>query len=128
MILNESKTKAMVVNFTNIYQFITRLNLNASNIDVVEKMKILGTTINNQLDWNENCKNIISKVNKMMLFLCKILSFGASQSEMVHLWKTYCRSVFQQSAIVWQGGMTKENRKRTQKNFTKLVFKNRYNT
>ena len=87
MILNESKTKAMVVNFTNIYQFITRLNLNASNIDVVEKMKILGTTINNQLDWNENCKNIISKVNKMMLFLCKILSFGASQSEMVHLWK-----------------------------------------
>jgi hypothetical protein len=68
MLLNETKTKAMVVNFTKNYQFTTRLNLNATNIDIVEKMKILGTTINNQLDWNENCKNIISKVNKRMVF------------------------------------------------------------
>ena len=131
MLLNESKTKAMVVNFTNNYQFTTRLNLNATNIDMVDHMKILGTTINNQLDWNMNCKNIISKVNKRMVFLRKILSFGASQSEMVHLWKTYCRSVLEQSAVVWQGGLTKENRddlERTQKTFTKLVLKNRYQT
>ena len=66
-----------------------------------------------------------------MVFLRKILSFGASQSEMVHLWKTYCISVLEQSAVVWQGGLTKENREdleRTQKTFTKLVLKNKYNT
>ena len=87
MLLNEIKTKAMGVNFTKNYQFTTRQNLNATNIDIVEKMKILGTTINNQLDCNENCKHIKSKVNKIIVFLRKILSVGASQSEMVHLWK-----------------------------------------
>ena len=131
MLLNESKTKAMVVNFTTNYQFTTRLNLNNKNIDVVNKMKILGTTINNKLDWNENCKNLISRVNKRMVFLQKILSFGANQREMVHLWITYCRSVLEQSAVVWQGGLTSKNRRdleRTQKSFTKLILKNRFTT
>ena len=131
MILNENKTKAMVVNFTNNYQFTTRLNLNSKSIDIVDQMKILGTTITNKLDWNENCKILISKVNKRMVFLRKIPSFGANQSEMVHLWKTYCRSVLEQSAVLWQGGLTQANREdleRTQKSFTKLIMKNRYQT
>ena len=131
MILNETKTKAMVVNFTTNYQFTTRLNLNNQNIDIVDKMKILGTTINNKLDWNENCRNLILKVNKRMVFLRKILSFGANQKEMVQLWKTYCRSVLEQSAVVWQAGLTNENRQdleRTQKTFTKLILKNRYHS
>ena len=85
MILNENKTNAMVVNFTTNYQFTTRLSLNKQSIDVVDKTKILGTIINNKLNWNENCKNIISKVNKRMVFLRKILSFGANQLEMVQL-------------------------------------------
>ena len=131
MILNETKTKAMVVNFTTNYQFTTRLNLNNQNIDIVDKMKILGTTINNKLDWNENCRNLILKVNKIMVFLRKILSFGANQKEMVQLWKTYCRSVLEQSAVVWQAGLSNENRKdleRTQKTFTKLILKHRYHS
>ena len=98
---------------------------------VVNKMKILGTIINNRLDWDENCKNLISKVNKRMVFLQKILNFGANQREMVHLWITYCRSVLEQSAVVWQGGLTNKNRKdleRTQKSFTKLILKNKFTT
>ena len=125
MLLNENKTKAMVVNFTTNYQFTTRLNLNNQNIDVVNKMKILGTPINNKLDWNDNCKNIIAKVNKRMVFLRKILGFGANQTKMVQLWKTYCRSVPEQSAVVLQAGLTNENRKdleRTKKTFTKLIL------
>ena len=98
---------------------------------VVNKMKILGTIINNRLDWDKNCKNLISKVNKRMVFLRKILNFGANQKEMVHLWITYCRSVLEQSAVVWQGGLTNKNRKdleRTQKSFTKLILKNKFTT
>ena len=98
---------------------------------VVNKIKILGTIINNRLDWNKNCKNLISKVNKRMVFLRKILNFGANQREMVHLWITYCRSVLEQSAVVWQGGLTNKNRKdleRTQKSFTKLILKNKFTT
>ena len=56
-------------------------------------------------------------------------SFGASKSEMVHLWIQYCRSVLEQSAVLWQGGLTEENRsslERTQKSFVKLILGRKY--
>ena len=131
MLLNKNKTKAMIVNFTEKHQFSTRLQLNNRNIQVVDNMKILGTTFSNKLDWTLNCKEIITKVNKRMVFLRKIASFGANQQEMVHLWTIYCRSVLEQSAVLWQGSLTKENREtleRTQKTFTKLVLKRNFKT
>ena len=131
MHLNEKKTKAMIVNFTKKYQFTARLKLNNTNIEIVDSMKILGTTLNNQLNWDQNCKDIIRKVNKRMVFLRKIKSFGASKSKMVHLWIQYCRSVLEQSAVLWQGGLTEENRhslERTQKSFVKLILGKKYKT
>ena len=56
-------------------------------------------------------------------------SFGASKSEMVHLWIQFCRSVLEQSADLWQGGLTEENRsslERTQKSFVKLILGRKY--
>ena len=120
----------MIVNFTE-RQFSTRLVLNQKSIDIVDSMKILGTTINNKLEWTQNCQELVKKVNKQMVFLRKILGFGANRIEMVQLWKTYCRSVLEQSAVLWQGALTEENRKmleRTQKTFAKLILKQHYKT
>ena len=71
----------------------------------------------------------IKKVNKRMLLIKKIYSFGASTSELVHLWKIYCRSVLEQSSVVWSSSITQKNKndlERTQKNFTRLLLKNQY--
>jgi hypothetical protein len=38
MIISEKKTKSMIINFTNNYQFHTRLTLNIQNIEVVDKI------------------------------------------------------------------------------------------
>ena len=107
MLLNKNKTKAMIVNFTEKHQFSTRLQLYNRNIQVVDNMKILGTTFSNKLDWTLNCKEIITKVNKQIVFLMKIACFSANQQEMVHLWTIYCRSALEQSAVLWQGSLTK---------------------
>ena len=64
-----------------------------------------------------------------MLLLKKIQSFGASAEEMVDIWKTYCRSILEQSAVVWGPSITEENKidlERTQKSFAKLILKNKY--
>ena len=48
---------------------------------------------------------------------------------MVHLWKTYCRSVLEQSAVLWQGALTEQDRAtldRTQRTFTKLILRRKY--
>ena len=129
MQISEKKTKSMIINFTKNYQFMTRLILNHTNIEVVDKVKILGTIITDKLTWDENCDEIIKKVNKRMLLLKKILSFGATREEMVHIWIVYCRSLLEQSAVVWSSSLTQENiddLERTQKSFVKLILGNQF--
>ena len=121
----------MVINFTDNYQFQPRLTLNDQNIEMVDKILILGTIIENNLSWNENCMAIIRKVNARMQLLRKVWSFGSTKEEMVQLWKTFCLSVLDQSCVVWDSGLTAENKadlERTQKTFTKLVLEEDYET
>ena len=131
MIISEKKTKSMIINFTRQYQFHARLQLKGENIEVVDKIKILGTTLTNCLSWTDNCDIIVKKVNARMQLLRKVSSFGSSQDEMVHLWKVFCLSVLDQSCVVWGSGLTKENEndlERTQKTFAKLVLEENYTT
>ena len=131
MLLNTKKTKAMIINFTHKHQFTTRLKLDHTIIEIVDHMKILGTTVTNDLNWNINTQVIIKKVNKRMLLLKRIQSFGASTKYMIQLWKSYCLSVLEQSSIVWGSSLSAENRtdlERTQKCSVKLMLKNKYKT
>ena len=123
------KTKTMVINFTENFQFHTRLQLKGQNVEIVEKMKILGTVLTNKLNWDENCKNLIKKVNSRMQLLQKVWSFGSNIEEMVHLWKVFCRSILEQTCVLWDSGLTGENRddlERTQKAFAKLILEEDY--
>ena len=129
MVISEKKTKAMIFNFTENYQFTTRLGLKGKNIEVVDEMKILGTIVDNKLSWDANCSYIIKKVNTRMQLLRGVQGFGAKMHEMVHLWILFCRSVLEQSCAVWGTSLTQENvedLERTQKTFAKLVLKERY--
>ena len=129
MILSKQKTKAMIVNFTDNYQFSTRLKLNNENIQIVDKMKLLGTWVNNKLTWDDNCAQLVRKVNTRMQLLRNVLAFGAKRSEMTHLWKVFCRSILETSCVVWHNSLSQENiedLERTQKSFAKLLLKKEY--
>ena len=99
MVISEKKTKAMIFNFTDNYRFTTRLQLKGNNIEIVDKMKILSTIVNDRLTWDDNCGLLIKKVNDRMRLLRGVQSFGTSVEEMVHLWILFCRSVIEQSCV-----------------------------
>ena len=64
-----------------------------------------------------------------MQLLRNLLSFGPSRAEMVHFWILFCRSVLEQSCVVWHSSLTQENSEdleRTQKTFVRLVLKQEY--
>ena len=66
-----------------------------------------------------------------MQLLRKISSFGASKYEMVHFWIVFCRSVLEQSCVVWGSSLTQENSddlERLQKTFAKLILKQEYDS
>ena len=119
----------MIIYFTDKHQFHTRLQLKGQTIEIVQKMKILGTVVTDRLSWDENCSILVKKVNARMQLLRKVWSFGSSKEEMVHLWKIFCRSILEQTCVLWDSGLTEQNRadlERTQKTFTKLVLQEEY--
>ena len=64
MLLNTSKTKLIIFNFTDNYQFSTRLSIDGIPIEIVKDVKLLGTIIStNQagLTWTNNTSNITRK-------------------------------------------------------------------
>ena len=66
-----------------------------------------------------------------MQLLRKVWSPGSSVDDMVHLWKVYCRSVLEQSCVVWHSTLSQQNiedLERTQNTFCKLVLQQKYNT
>ena len=81
MKLNQNKTKVMLFNFTKNYQFKTRLKLNDENIEIVNKSKLLGTIITDNLTWDENTDYLIKKAYKRMQLLHKVASFTSSKED-----------------------------------------------
>ena len=64
-----------------------------------------------------------------MQLLRELQSFGASAEEMVHFWTLFCRSILEQSCVVWGSSLTQENienLERTQKTSSKMVLKEKY--
>ena len=81
MILNQKKTKLMVFNFTDNYQFGTRLTLDNQNLEIVDKAKLLGVIISNDLKWDDNTAFVVKRANARMELLRKVASFGTNLEE-----------------------------------------------
>ena len=86
MRLNEEKTKQMIFNFTNNYQFLTRNKLNNKNVEVIEKTKLLGTVITSDLKWEENTSLLVRKANARMQLLRKVATFTKDEGELKNIY------------------------------------------
>ena len=96
----------MLINFINQHQFVTRLQLKRKSIELVDKIKILGVTVTNKLDWSDDTAILVKKVNQRMQSLRAVWGFGSSIQEMVHFWVLFCLSVLEQSCVVWGSSLT----------------------
>ena len=71
MKINQTKTKTLIFNHTNIYQFSTTLKLNNEILEAVDNTKLLGTIITNNLTWDLYTNNIVKKAFARMELLKK---------------------------------------------------------
>ena len=51
----------MIFNFTQKYQFSTRLAIEGDVLETVTDTKLLGTVISNDLRWDKNTESIVKK-------------------------------------------------------------------
>ena len=68
MQINAKKTTSMVFNYTEKYQFSTRLLLINEKIENLKSTKLLGTIISDDLTWDLNTLKIVTKANAIMEF------------------------------------------------------------
>ena len=130
MMINVKKTKTMIFNYTDNYNFTTRMTVNNQNIEVIDSTKLLGTIISNDLKWDKNTTEIVSKANARMALLRKVAEFGAPVDDLKIIYIMYIRSLLEQSATVWHSRLTEENSndlERVQKSAMKVIFQDKFN-
>jgi hypothetical protein len=96
MVINQKKSKTMIFNYTQKYQFSTRLNLEGEFLETVKEAKLLGTILSDDLKWEKNTESIVKKANKRMELLRKISPFGVNWEEMKNIYILYIRSLLEQ--------------------------------
>ena len=69
MVLNVKKTKNMIINFTDKYQFTTDLRLKGQSLEIVKEHNLLGTWITDNLKWDLNTDKIVKSSNIAMKWL-----------------------------------------------------------
>ena len=113
--------------FTNNKQFSTHLTVNGRQIETVKEIKLLGTIISDDLKWNKNTKFLVKRAYARMELLRQLNNFTKSIKDKLHIYKTYIRSVVEQSCIVWGSSLTRKNKneiERVQKVAVKIILKN----
>ena len=129
MKLNEKKSKVMVFNFTNDYQFATRLCIGNNLLETVTSTKLLGTIIQSDLKWQENTDMLVKKGYQRMMILHKLYEFNVPDEDMVTIYVLFLRSILEQSCVVWHTSLTVEeitDLERVQKVACKIILKDRY--
>ena len=129
MVINEKKTKNLIFNFTDNYQFSTRIKLNGEDVEELESTKLLGTIISNDLSWDLNTKNIVNKANARMELVRKVAGFGASKDDLKNIYILFVRSLLEQSSSVWHSSLTIENSddlERIQKSAVRIIMGENY--
>ena len=129
MMINGKKTKTMIFNFTENYQFTTRLVLKNENVEVINSTRLLGTILSDDLKWDLNTSTIVKKANARMELLRKVASFGTPVEDLKIIYILFIRSILEQSATVWHSSLTEENisdLERVQKSAIKIILQEKY--
>ena len=125
MLINGKKTKTMIINFTENYQFSTRLKLKNENVEVINSTRLLGTILSDDLGWDLNTASIVKKANARMALLRKVASFGTPPEDLKIIYVLFIRSILEQSVTVWHSSLTVEyinDLERVQKSAIKVIL------
>ena len=129
MQLNADKSKFMVVNFTEKYQFNTRFQLDNTLLSQVSETRLLGVILRQDLTWTSNTDFLVKQAYKRMLILHRLFEFEMPIHEMTEIYTLYVRSILESSAVVWHSSLTQEEEivlERVQKVALRIILNTDY--
>ena len=129
MKINQRKTKLMVFNPCKSIDFLPEFSLQGQILEVVEEFRMLGLLISSDLSWKANTEFIVSKANKRLWILRRLAALGASNDDLLEIYRTQIRCVLELAVPVWQGSISQDEKadiERVQKSAFHIILGNEY--
>ena len=108
MIINEKKTKEMIINFAKKPSTIPDLLINDQVIERVSSTKLLGVTISKTLSWEEHINNITGKASQRLYFLRLLKRANVNMDSLLRIYCSLIRPTVEYACQLWHGGLTGE--------------------
>ncbi len=106
------KTVEMIVDFRRNPPALPPLTIMNSSVKTVESLRFLGTTISQDLKWDNHIDSIVKKVQQRLYFLHQLMKFNLPQELLIQLYSAIIESVLCTSITVWFSSATKSDLKR----------------
>ena len=105
MVLNPSKTECMIITTRQKHQLeplSLSLSLNGTAIKQVAKHRLLGVTVDNQLQWKFHIEHICKIISKNLFMLSKLRYITDTETRKV-FFNAHVRSHIDYASTVWDG-------------------------
>ncbi len=108
--LNTLKTVEMIVDFRRNPPALPPLTIMNSTETAVESFRFLGTTISQDLKWDNHIDSIVKKAQQRLYFLCQLRKFNLPQELLKQFYSAIIESVLCTS--IWFSSATKSDHRR----------------
>ena len=126
MKVNSEKTKVVLFNKSTKYDFMPKIHVNPNeNVEVVDKIKLLGVIISSDMKWHKHVSYICKKGYANLWALRRLKKLGASSDILLDLYQKQVRSVMEYAVPVWGTNLTEEDNvelERVQKVALAIIF------
>ncbi len=113
--LNMLKTVEMIVDFRRNPPALPPLTIMNSTVTAVESFRFLGTTISQDLKWDNHIVSIVKKAQQRLYFLRQLRKFNLPQELLKQFYSAIIESVLCTSVTVWFSSATKSDHRRLQR-------------
>ncbi len=83
-----------------------------STVTVVESFRFLGTTISQDLKWDNHIESIVKKAQQRLYFFCQLRKFNLPQELLKQFYSAIIESILCTSITVWFSSATKSDLRR----------------
>ncbi len=105
--LNTLKTVEMIVDFRRNPPALPPLTIMNSTVTAVESFRFLGTTISQDLKWDNHIESIVKKAQQRLYFLRQLRNFNLPQELLIQFYSAIIESIPCTSITVWFSSATK---------------------
>ncbi len=102
----------MIVDFRRNLPALPPLTIMNSTVTAVESFRFLGTTISQDLKWDNHIDSIVKKAQQRLYFFHQLRKFNLPQELQIQFYSAVIESVFCTSITVWFSSATKSDLRR----------------